>query len=204
MLPPFEFDPTVHPKSLLAGRWIEAGAARAHRIGELREQHCRRRKARHTGGWMSTVGSSALYDPKAAVAEWFHAVTLKRAWLSCGLAPDSGPDVDGGIQVRWTATRNPTRLFVYPRDAAEWYFALYTSPAPVCITLGLYWPMLFVGWIDGASARRPEYWREPPAVKEAAWVIESPQLSKDLHALDAATRALMQFPHTDLWLYPLP
>lgn len=125
-------------------------ARAAYRIGLERAQAGIDRGGIHRGDWKPTLEEARETNGYSAVAEQLVAQTTGRRWLSTGMVPDgTEPDVDGGIEVRWSAHRT-AHLMLWEKDDAT---------RPYVLVTGRGFPLEIQGWCLGTHAKRPQFYK---------------------------------------------
>lgn len=131
----------------------------------------------HTHGWNPTTAEGRDYNGYSAVSEALVAHVTGRRWLSRGRVPDGDqPDIDGGIQVRWTP-HNDGHLLVWHNDNARF---VYVG------VVGTGYPLTIVGWRSGLACQQQRFWKHEreqlgqERVREAGWFVPQKYLALGL------------------------
>lgn len=135
-------------------RWDEVitreQARAAFQIGVERAERGERYGRVHNYSFSPTPSARRFVDGMAAVAEILVASYLGRTHLSSGEQTDAGmPDVEGGIEVRWTPYPRGS-LIVHPEDSDDHAGVLCTGSGRA---------LAIRGWIPFAEAKVPVFWR---------------------------------------------
>jgi hypothetical protein len=150
-----------------------AQVAWANRVGDLREDANSHRAGRHGAARYDPTASRQLHrDGAQCEAAVLVAQTPElrrqglvpwRCWQAFDPAADPRTirgDVDGW-EVRSTRRRSGC-LIVQADDDPGARFVLVVNQCP---------DFLIMGWLYGRDAKRPQWWRRPPAVPSAAYFV---------------------------------
>lgn len=133
----------------------------------------------HNYSFSPTPAARRFTDGMACVAEILVAAYLGRTHLSSGEQTDAGlPDVEGGIEVRWTPYTSGS-LIVHPEDDDAHSGVLCTGSGQA---------LAIRGWVPFIEAKAPEFWRTH-SIRHPAYFVPQSRLHDIALSVSPLTRA---------------